>query len=468
MRTCMVAVSFVVFCSMLAAQAASANSGAAAPSGVRAQVSNGPGAAFHFSKVDDNLLAEANAIDAENEKKGLVLHDPGLQAYIDSVGKRVLGDRPVPEKVTYRFLILRDPMVNAFALSNGSVYIPTGLLALLENEAQLVSVLGHETAHVYERHPYLENRSIRKKVVASKIIAAAAGSVPGGSVLVAASAVAASEVSNLLLLESIYGYSREKESQADSDGLAAMTAAGYDPHAMAEMFDLLDKYNTLEYEPRYTIFQNHPKVTERREQALAFANAHTPKDARTGTTQDYLAAVLTAIVPAIVDDTNNDIENRRPRTAVARATRLVNAFPGHPQYQVLLGDSYRALGAETALPAKQELASGGKAQQRKEVLNMSEQKEQEAQLKTPEGQAALKENQAKAEKAFMAANQIDPQYALAYRELGFLYEEESRYSDAAANYQRYLELVATTSLDRLRIKRHMAQCQNHPTGQTHP
>ena len=59
MRTCMVAVSFVVFCSMLAAQEASAVSGAAVPSTVQAQVSNGPGAAFHFTKVDDALLAEA-------------------------------------------------------------------------------------------------------------------------------------------------------------------------------------------------------------------------------------------------------------------------------------------------------------------------------------------------------------------------------------------------------------------------
>ena len=223
MRKCIVAVSFVVFCSTIVAQAASAGSGAVAPNVVQAQVSNGPGAAFQFTKVDDALLADANAIDADYEKKGLVLHDPGLQAYIDAVGKRVLGDRPVPEKVTYRFLVLRDPMVNAFALWNGSVYIPTGLLALLENEAQLAGVLGHETAHVYERHPYLENRSLRKKVVASKIIEAAASSVPGGHVLAAASAVAASDVSTLLLQESVYGYRREKESQADGDGLAAMT-----------------------------------------------------------------------------------------------------------------------------------------------------------------------------------------------------------------------------------------------------
>jgi tetratricopeptide (TPR) repeat protein len=459
----MVTVSFVVFCSLLAAQETSADSGAAAPNTVQVQVSNGPGAAFQFTKVDDNLLAGANAIDAENEKKGLILHDPGLQAYIDSVGKRVLGDRPTPEKVTYRFLVLRDPMVNAFALPNGSVYITTGLLALLENEAQLAGILGHETAHIYERHPYIENRSIRKKYVASEIITAVANSVPGGY-MYGLAAAAAADVSTLILIETVYGYSRELESLADHDGLAAMTVAGYDPHAMAAAFELLDQDRALEFEPRETFYHDHPKLTARRAQALAFADAFDPKGARIGLEKDY----LTTVAPAIVSNINTDIESRRPRTAVARATRLVNALPGDPQYQVLLGDSYRALGAETALPTKDELTPGGKAQQRKEVLKMAEQKEQETLLKTPEGLATLKENQAKAEKAILAAIQSDPQYALAYRELGFLYEEESRYSDAAANYQQYLQLAASTSLDRLRIKRRLAQCQSHQTGQAHP
>jgi hypothetical protein len=459
----MVTVSFVVFCSMLVAQAASADSGAAGPNTVHVQVSNGPGAAFQFTKVDDVLLANANAIDAEYEKKGLVLHDPGLQAYIDSVGKRVLGDRPIPEKVTYRFLVLRDPMVNAFALPNGSVYIHTGLLSLLENEAQLASILARETAHVYDRHPYLEKQNTHNNTVTAHAAAAALVSVVAGTA--AAGAVfATTDVSNQIIEENIYSYSREKESQADRDGLVAMTVSGYDPHAMAAAFELLDKYSDLEYEPNPSFYQDHPELTIRREEALAFAKAHTPEDARTGNTQDY----LTAIAPAIVADVNIDLESRLSRSALVLAARLANAFPGEAQYQVFLGDAYRALGAKTALPTKDELTSRGKDQQRKEVLDMTEQKEQEALLKTPGGQATLKENQTKAEKAFLTAIQSDPQYALAYRELGFLDEDELRYSDAAANYQQYLQLLPSTSLDRLRIKRRLAQCQSRQTGQEHP
>ena len=230
-----------VICGFLEAQQPSPPS---QPTLLGVHVSEGPGAAFQFTKVDNDYRAEADAVDAQYEKRGVVLHDPDLQAYIDSVGNRVLGGRSVPEKVTYRFLVLRDPTVNAFALPNGSVYITTGLLALLENEAQLAGVLGHETAHIYERHPYLENRSIRKKTVAAEIIAVAAACAPGGYASWLA-ATAATNISTLILVESVYGYSRELESQADQDGLAAMTVAGYNPHAMAVAFELLDQDSTL-------------------------------------------------------------------------------------------------------------------------------------------------------------------------------------------------------------------------------
>ena len=424
--------------------------------------SEGPGAAFQLTKVDNNLWAEAEAIDAQFEKRGLVLHDPDLQAFVDTVGKRVLSDRPVPERVTYRFLVLCDPTVNAFALPNGSVYITTGLLALLENEAQLAGVLGHETAHIYERHPYIENRSIRKKTVVSEIIAAAAAFVPGGYAAWLATA-AATNISTLLLVESVYGYSRELESQADRDGLAAMTVAGYNPHAMAVAFELLDQDRTLEYEPRPTFYHDHPDLIKRREEALAFANANTPTGARLGLKTDY----VNAVAPAIVFNINADIESRRPRSAVARATRLVNAFPGDPQYQVLLGDSYRTLGAKTIVPTPDELTPDGESKQRRQVLKMTEEEEQKALLKTPESQVTLRENQAKAEKAFLAAIERNPEYALAYRELGFLYQDESRFADAAINYRHYLQLVAGTSLDRLRIGRRLAEVEKLQAAPSH-
>lgn len=451
MSRLLTAICLFVNLGLLQAQPTSAPS---QPTPLPAQPSQSPGPAFQFTKVDDALRSEADALDEQFEKRGLVLHDPSLQAFVDSVGQRVLGDRPVPEKVTYRFLVLCDPTVNAFALPNGSLYLTTGLLALLENEAQLAGVIGHESAHVYERHPYLENRDVRKKTVIAEIIATAVAFAPGGYAARLATAAGAN-VSTLLLVESIYGYSRAMESQADRDGLAAMTVAGYDPRAMAVTFELLDQESDLEYQSRPTFYHDHPDLAKRQEDALAFAAAHTPPNPRVGAKLDY----LTVIAPAIVININADIESRRPRSAVARASRLVEAFPADPQYQVLLGESYRTLGAKTTVPTSDEFTPEGQSQQRKQVLKMTEEEEQKALLKSPASQATLKDNQAKAEKAFLTAIERNPDYALAYRELGFLYQDEARYADAAANYTHYLQLVADTSLDRLRIRRRLAEVE---------
>lgn len=455
---CMLAV-----CPLLAAQQVPGDQPAQL---AQSQAVEGPGPAFQFTPIDDDLLRESEAIDAQYEKKGLVLHDPVLQAYLDSVGKRVLGNRPVPAQVGFRFRVLRDPMVNAFSLPNGSVYVTTGLLALLENEAQLAAVLGHETGHAFERHSYLENRSIRKKALAINILSIAAAAAnfapysPAGNAFGAAVQLGA-EVSSIVLVATVYGYSREMEWQADRDGISAMTAAGYDPHAMARTFELLDQDRTLEFEPYDTFYHDHPKLTARQAQAEQYAASHTPAGALTGSERDYLAAVA----PAIVWNVQSDIESRRTRSAVARATRLTNVFPDNPQYQVLLADADRALGARTAVPSERDLTPDGEALQRKEFFKMTEAEEQRKLLEKPAGRATIRENQAKSEKILLAVIQSHPDYSPAYRELGFLYQDEARYADAAGEYRHYLDLVASTSLDHLRIEHRLAEVEKLKTAQ---
>jgi predicted Zn-dependent protease len=409
---------------------------------------------FQFTQIDLKVLDEANALDDAYAKQGLVLKDPELQAYLDTVGKRILNDRGRPEKVEFKFRVLRDPMVQAFALPNGSVYVTTGLMALLENEAQLAGVLGHETSHVFERHSYFENRSARKKILTANIIggiAAVAGGAAGGQGYGAAASLGAM-ISNAIIISSVYGYSREMEQQADSDGLKAMTNATYDPQAMARTFKLLDDDSRLEFEPIQGFYRDHPKLTERYTLATSYAAAHKGDPAETGTESDYLSKAS----PAICADIEEDLNSRRQRTAAARATRLVTAFPDNSRYRVLLGDAYRSLGAKTAIPADEERDRHGQSEHRKEYFTLTEQEEQKRLLAKPGGPATLLENRTRAEGFYKAVLESDPSYAPAHRGLGFLYEDEEKYSEAMAEYQAYLNMVAGTSLDHLRIERRVA------------
>jgi beta-barrel assembly-enhancing protease len=407
---------------------------------------------FKFTKIDLELLDNINEIDRQVAKKGLVFDNADVQAYVDSVCKRLIGDRPTPENIQFRCMVQRDPMQNAYAEPNGTVYVTTGLLSLLENESQLAGVLGHELTHTYKRHLYLENRSMRKKVLTINILSAVGSAAPGG---VGAAVQLGAVITSQILIASVYGYSREKESEADSNGMALMTAASYDPHAMARSFELLEKGSRYEFEPFDTYYHDHPKLAERQKFALAFASSHAVSDPRPDSEQEYLSRVA----PAICYDIEANINSRRARSAVRAANRLTAAFPDVPKYQVLLADSYRALGAKPPVLTEEEQTRHGQNEDRKNFFSRTEQEEQQKLLEKPEGKAALRENQAQAEKIYLAVLESNPSYADAYRGLGFLYEQQGKYSDAAAQYHHYLDLVAGTSLDHLRIERRLATVQ---------
>jgi cytochrome c-type biogenesis protein CcmH/NrfG len=428
---------------------------------LKAQDQETSAANFKFTKVDSALLDEVVEQNRQLEKKGLVFRDPGVENYVAEIGKKLLANQPPLENVEFRFRVLRDPMVNAFAFPNGSIYVTTGLLGVLENEAQLASVLGHEATHVINRHTYFENRSMRKKVLAINILQGIASAMPqpsgnaGASVfgVTVVSIALGAQVASIFVEATVFGYSQDIERDADRHGFELMSRASYDPHAMPRTFELLDE--RLEFEPIEGFYRTHPKLEERRKTALERLQGESSSDARMGTESDYLAHVA----PAICVNIEADLNSRRARTAVARASRLTSWKPDEPKYQVLLGDAYRGLGAKAAEPTDDERGRHGQAEHRKLYFQMTEQEEQSKLLAKPDGSATRSANLDRAEKLYSRALEQNPNYADAHRELGFLYEQESKPEDAAREYRKYLEITAGTSMDRLRIERRLAQLE---------
>lgn len=414
---------------------------------------------FKFTQVDLKLLDEVNEFERQLDKKGLVLHNDKLTAYVEDIGNLLLGDQPVPERVTFKFRVLRDPMINAFALPNGSIYVNTGLLAVLENEGELASVLGHEITHVINRHTYFSNRSLRKKMVAIDVfeaIGAAGGYAPISSIFGAA-AVVAGAVGGVMVTATVYGYSQDLEREADRNGIDRMNRAGYDPRAMPRAFERLDE--RLEYEPIEGFYRSHPKLAERRATAQDLANGMATKGKKEGTEAEY----LTNTAPAICYNIQADLGSRRARTALARSKRLTHWNPQDPNYQVLEADAYRALGAKTAEPSPEELEKHGQAEHRKRYFRLTEEEEQKELLAKPGGAEQRQANFEEAEKHYLEAVKINATLADPHRGLGFLYEAEAKPADAAREYHRYLELAAPDSFDRLRIERRVSALEKGST-----
>jgi predicted Zn-dependent protease len=110
---------------------------------------------YAFNVNQSSRLGELSptALAEFRQKFGELYNNPILLRYVNSLGQKIV---PAGSPNLYSFRLLLDPVPRAEALSTGTIYISTGLVALLDNEAQLAYVLGHEIAHVERRHAYNE------------------------------------------------------------------------------------------------------------------------------------------------------------------------------------------------------------------------------------------------------------------------------------------------------------------------
>src|SRR5262245_15458395 len=180
---------------------------------------------FKFGGVDLEVLEQSDLFDHRLQRDGLVLADEAANAYLNRIGRALLPKGVELERVSWRFRAVRDPQPNAFALPNGSIYVTTGLLTLLDNETQLAAILAHEMTHVMRRHTYLQNRSNRKKFLTMNIMSAVGSYAPMS--VVGAVIIAVTTVAPFVMVATMYGYSRDLERGADLKGIDMMFSAEY-------------------------------------------------------------------------------------------------------------------------------------------------------------------------------------------------------------------------------------------------
>ena len=180
-----------------------------------------------------------------------------IAAYVREVALKVAmasspGSRPADWTVT----VLNSPVPNAMATPGGYLYITRGLLAMINSEAELASVLGHEAGHVAARHS--DKRNSRATIGGIATIAAA---ILGGSQV--------AQMANMGANAWVSGYSRGQENEADDLGMRYTMQAGYDPRAAADMLASLDRVAAVEGKANSersgvaSIFSTHPVTADR-------------------------------------------------------------------------------------------------------------------------------------------------------------------------------------------------------------
>jgi predicted Zn-dependent protease len=191
--------------------------------------------------------------------------DAKLAAYVDAVGQKLarVSHRP---HLQFHFRVLDSPVINAFALPGGYIYVTRGILAHMNNEAELAMVLGHEIGHVTARHGVEQHAR-------QTLFGAGLGL---GSLLAPGFArwsQAIQQGLGLLFLK----YGRDDENQADDLGVGYSLAAGYDAEAGARFFEVLDRQSQESGQSLPGWLSTHPAPADRVQHTRGLAQQRHPQ-----------------------------------------------------------------------------------------------------------------------------------------------------------------------------------------------
>jgi len=229
----------------------------------------GPGgkkAVIFISTEQEVSIGKQMAGEVAKEYK--TLPDTVVQNYVSRVGQKLVqvSDR---KDLEYHFTVIDSKEINAFAMPGGYIYIYTGLLKLMESEAELAGVLGHEVGHIVARHGV---RRLQQVIGLNILLDIALGK----------SSEAVKQGVSVGIGLMLQGFSRENELEADYDAIFYMSRASYNPHGMVDLLKKLDNLDKSGKNVIEKLAADHPPTIRRIEFAqqsldsLGYANSTLP------------------------------------------------------------------------------------------------------------------------------------------------------------------------------------------------
>ncbi len=179
-----------------------------------------------------------------------VVNDPEVNRFINAMGQRLYANAPDRGVVEPRFHVVRDDSLNAFAVPGGDIYVHTGLIKAVDDEAELAAVVAHELGHVIRRHGARQvSRNMGMQLLEQALLGEAGQ--------------ATQIVSQLLQTGVMFNYSRDDEREADQIAVHAMHRTGLDPMALRSFFGKLQAQSGGGGGGIPTFLSTHPPTAER-------------------------------------------------------------------------------------------------------------------------------------------------------------------------------------------------------------
>ena len=210
-----------------------------------------------LSPVQERRLGES--IMRQIRANPAYLSDPEVMDYLNWIGYKLVANSPEPGG-NFEFFAIDDASINAFALPGGYIGVHTGLLLTAQSESELASVLGHEIAHVTQRHIARMIAGQQKAGLASMAALAVAILAARSNTDLAQAAVVAAQAGSI---QSQLNFSRDHEREADRIGLQIVDSTGFDVHAMPVFLERLQRSSRLYEGGAPSYLRTHPLTFER-------------------------------------------------------------------------------------------------------------------------------------------------------------------------------------------------------------
>jgi len=327
-------------------------------------------------------------------RSGFIYDNPSLNSYLSSLVSKLMPEDVKKTGVNVKVLVIKDPTINALMYPNGVMCVHTGLLANAENEAQLVSVLGHELTHFINRHSLKQFRNLKNKSAFFSTLSMISTSLSG----LTGSPQDYSSLGLYNLISSVNGYSRTQEKEADTGGFDMLLRNNYYPSEsvkVIEIFQQDEKDMKNKHRVPYA-FQSHPSNKARIKTLKKLCKLHDSEfnDKSRITGED---SYNKHTVDLLLNNAAMDIKASRFNSAKRAVDRYLQLCPQDAKAYYCLGEIF---------------------------CNRNE-----------------KDDQAKAIEHYKKSIDLDNDFPFAHRDLGLIYYKTKLSNEAKTEFEKYLALV---------------------------
>jgi beta-barrel assembly-enhancing protease len=263
-------------------------------------------------------------------KEGEVLEDPELTEYINNLGQR-LGSEAQEGTQHFEFFMVRDPSFNAFALPGGFIAVNSGLYLQTDNESELAGVIAHEVGHVTQRHIARAIQAQSRNslpMMAALLGAILIGAMAGGDAAPGIMAMAQGAA-----MQQQINFTRMEESEADRVGMGYLSAAGFDPNAVASLWSSKLRSDGVDLSELPDLLKTHPVDRVR----IAEARQHAAQLPKHKVTDSASYVLMRERVRVIASPNDNDLRSYY-RSKMERGDKSVAMRYGLALAQMRAGD----------------------------------------------------------------------------------------------------------------------------------